>query len=450
MTLALRTVRGGEELPGWRVAGERLLRDGDGGLLWLLDEPRRRRVSETGVLSLDDPGEWRLEEGDGGGAALRCADDEAVTDLVELRGPAAEAFERDASEPMTVVPSFRPLARPEDLGAYLVGDIVVTGGPNGRWQADQVALSIYRIARLRGGPFWDQVAAHVAGATARRMEAAPHGRVVTDHWRKGESHARFVTDAALLLSAHAELTGAESFRRAAERAADAIESYAVPLAGGRWYLHDSVEQEEGRNDLVLNTHLHAVTALRACGRDVAPGLRALEAVLGRRARMPRAWLVGAQVAAADATRAFAPRRIGRRLVPPSQEALARLAGSSRVLRFPGGYVARDASGAIAPAAYLAVNVSDLAVLQRNAPSPAAAAALAEGLRYARRFFYMRAELRDLRAGAQVLLPHALRNAGRLRDADRAAALATRAGLHPIVGWPGYEDALWSRLAAGTP
>jgi hypothetical protein len=449
LSFELRTLRGSHELPGWHARGDRLLGDGSGNLLLLLDEPRRRSLSEHGVLTLDKPANWAFQSQESG-TALAVDDPEAEFDLVEMRGPPARAFERDASEPMTVVPSFRALTGPGGLSDYLVGDIVVTGGPFGRWQADQVALSLYRIARLRGGPFWEAVAHHIATATARRMERAPDGRVVTDHWRKGESHARFVTDAALLLVAHAEWSGAPDMARVAERAADAIESFAVPFAGGRWYLHDSVEQDEGRNDLVLNTHLHAVTALHASGRDVTPGMRALEAVLAARARGPRALAVGAGVAAADAARALVPRRIGRRLVPPSQEALARLAGRTRALRIPSGYVARDASGVIAPAAYLAVNVSDLAVLQRNTPSAAAAVALAEGLRYARRFLYMRAELRDLRAGAQVLLPHALRNAGRPREAARAAALAAAAGLDPIVGWPGYEDALWSRLAAGTP
>ena len=113
-------------------------------------------------------------------------------------------------------------------------------------------------------------------------------------------------------------------------------------------------------------------------------------------------------------------------------------------------MARDASGKLAPAAYLAVNVSDLAVLERNTPSPAAASALREGLAYARRFLYMRAELRDDRGAAQVVLPHALRNAGHEGEAERAAALAHGHGIAPLVGWPGYLDSLWRRLAPGTP
>jgi hypothetical protein len=442
-------VVGGADLPGWRVDGPRRLRNDAGDLLWLLDEPRRRDVSPTGVLTLSEPAAWALVDVDGG-AQLRCGDPEAAVDLVELHGQTATAFERDASEPMTVVPSFRPLAGPDRLGDYLVGDLVVTGGPLGRWQVDQVALSIYRIARLRGGPFWDGIAGHVAAATARRVERAADGRVVTDHWGKGEVHARFVADAALLLVAHAEATREERFEHAAARAADGLESFGVPYGGARWYLHDSVEQEAGRNDLVLNTHLHAITALRAAGHDVERGLGALEAVLAGRARGARGAAAGAGLAAADVALALAPRRVARPLARRAQQRLARTAEQARVLRIPGGYVARDASGAPAPSAYLAVNVADLAVLQRNTPSPAAAAALGEGLSYARRCLYMRAELRGDRRGAQVLMPHALRNAGHAEEAARAADAARGRGLAPVVGWPGYEDQLWSRLAPGTP
>jgi hypothetical protein len=441
MSFTPRTLRDGAELAGWRVADERLLRDGTGGLMWLLDAPRRRTWSATGVLELGEPPAWSLQDGEGG-ALLRCADAEAEVDAVEMRGELGRAFERDASEPLTVIPSFRALGGPDDLGHYLVGGRVVTGGPRARWQVEQAALSIYRIARVRGGAFWEAVAEHLAQVVARRVEEAPGGRPVTDHWGKGEVHARFVADAALLLSAHGDpLCG---------RAADAVESFAVPFGGGLWYLHDSVEQQAGRNDLVLNTHLHALTALLACGRDVEPGLRALEAALAPRARGPRGALAGYALAGTDIVRAFAPRGRGRRASARAHARLARVAERQRALRIPAGYVARDASGAPAPSTYLAVNLSDLAVLQRNRPTSMAAAALAHGLAYARRFAHMRAELHDERPAVQVLMPHALRNAGRERAAARAAALARRHGLAPIVGWPGYEDELWSRLARGTP
>jgi hypothetical protein len=424
-----------------RVAAARLLRGGDGTLVWLIDEPRRRTWSDTGVLVLGDPSAWALEDGEAG-AVLRCADPEAEADAVELRGETARAFERDASEPMTVIPTFRGLGGPRDLAQYLVGGRVVTGGASARWQVEQAALSLYRIARLRGGAFWEAVAEHVAEATARRVDEAPDGRAVTDHWGKREVHARFVADAALLLAAHGDAR--------AERAADAVESFGVPFAGGRWYLHDSVEQEAGRNDLVLNTHLHALTALRACGRDVGLGLRALDAALQNKVRGARGIAAGGALASADLVRAFAPYRRGRRAAARAQARLARAAERERSLRIPGGYLARDASGSPAPAHYLAVNVSDLAVLQRNTPTEAAGIALAEGLTYARRFAYVRAELRDERAGAQVLMPHALRNAGRAAKAARTAALARSHGLAPLVGWPGYEDELWGNIARGTP
>ena len=441
MSFTPRAVRDGHEFEGWHVAGKRVLHDGAGGVTWLIDEPRVRSWSRTGVLTLAPPGEWSLEDGPRG-AILHCGDSSAEVDAVELRDNVARAFEADASEPMTVIPSFRPLGGPDDLHAYLVDGRVVTGGPKNRWLVEQAALSVYRIARLRGGAFWGAVAEHVAEATSRRVGEADDGRLVTDHWGENESHARFVADAALLLAAHGDPR--------AERAADAIESFGIEFGGGCWYLHDSVEQEAGRNDLVLNTHLHALTALRACGRDVEPGLRALDAALAAKARGARAAITGATVAGADLVRAFAPAGRGRRLAARAHERLAHLCEQERALRLPGGYVARDTSGRPAPSTYLAVNVSDLAVLQRNTPTAAAAKALSEGLTYARRFAYMRAELHGQRAGVQVLMPHALRNAGREHDAERAAALAARNGIAPLVGWPGYEDELWPALARGTP
>lgn len=449
MSFTPRAVRDGAEFRGMRVAGDRVLQGGHGTCVWLIDEPRVRTWSDTGVLVLEEPAQWRFEETDDG-VTLRCSDSGAEADAVELGPEEAAAFERDSSEPLTVIPSFRPLAGPDDLAHYLVGGRVVTGSPRARWQVEQAALSIYRIARLRGGAFWEGVADHVADWTVQRVEDAADGRPVTDHWGEREVHARFVADAALLLAAHAELRPGGRVERAAARAADAIETFAVPFAGGRWYLHDSVEQHAGRNDLVLNTHLHAINALRAAGRDTEAGLRALAAALRRRAGGPSGIATGAAVAIAELAGAFGPQRVARPLAHRVHHRVADVAGRERVLRLPGGFVARDASAHLAPTTYLAVNLSDLAVLQRNTPSPAAAAALAGGLAHARRFAYMRAELRGTAPAVQVLVPHALRNAGREREAARAAALARRAGLAPIVGWPGYEDALWSRLAAGTP
>src|SRR4051812_43605645 len=441
MSFRPRLVRDGHSFEGWHVARGRVLRDRSGGITWLIDQPRVRTWSPTGVLTLEPPAEWSLEDGPVG-AILHCRDADAEADAVQLSAEEARAFESDTSEPMTVIPSFRPFGGPGDLAHHLVGGRVVTGGPRARWQVEQAALSIYRIARWRGGAFWDAVAAHVAEAAGERVEEGPGGRPVTDHWGKGEVHARFVADAALLLAAHGNPR--------AELAADAIESFGIAVGGGRWYLHDSVEQDAGRNDLVLNTHLHALTALRACGRDVEPGLRALDSALEAKTGGARGIATGAAVGCADLVRALSPAGRGRRMASRAHERLARLCEREHALRLPGGYVARDASGRPAPSTYLAVNVSDLAVLQRNTPTPAAGRALAEGLAYARRFAYMRAELDDQRAGVQVLMPHALRNAGQVHAAERAVALAQRHGIAPLVGWPGYEDELWPALARGTP
>jgi hypothetical protein len=293
------------------------------------------------------------------------------------------------------------------------------------------------------------LADHVAEVTRARAESAPDGRAASGHWGHGDVHVRFLADALLLLVAHAEWRGGERFRRAAERAADGLESFRTAYAGGRWYLHDSVEQSEGRNDLVLNTHVIALIALIAGGRDAAAGLRALESVLAARARAARAIAVGAGLAAGDLSRAFAPQRIAGHAAKRVQPRVASVAARARALRIPGGFVARDASGRPAPSHYLTVNLADLAALQRNAPAPVVASALAAGLRYARWSGYVRAELRG-HTGPAVLLPAMLRCAGRDGAAERAAESARRAGFAPAIGWPEYEDSLWSLLAPGTP
>lgn len=445
-----RSLRAADGVPfrGWRVVGERLLRDEQGNLIWILNPPKLREWIEFGVLADQRPTEWRLEDHESG-ALLRCDQPEAELDLIELRGAAARAFERDDSEPMTIVPTFRSLGGPDDLGQHLVGGRVLSGGPRTKWPVEQAAIYLYRIARLRGGAFWDGVAGYVAAATVRRIEEAPAARLVSNHWGKGETHVRFLADAALLLAAHAELTRADRYRLAAERAADGIESFGAPVSAGRWYLHDSVEQAHDRNDLVLNTHLHALTALHACGRDVRLGLHALEAVLGARARGLRAAGLGAALAASDLGRAYGPGRAAGAVARRVHSRVARLTGTTRALRLPGGFVARDSSGANAPFHYMAVNLSDLAVLQRNTPTPAAAAALAAAVRYTLSVAYTRAELRS-HVGTAAFIPGALYNAGHEGAANRAVSAVRRAGCAPLVGWPGYRDSLWSRLAEGTP
>ena len=441
-------VRDRTTFAGWRRAGPALLRDGAGNLTWILRPPERRTWTDSGVLADAAPVPWTLEQ-DGQATVLRSAEHDAVVDLVELRGQAAVAFERDRSVPMTVVPSFEPLTGPDGLADYLVGGHVLTGEHRIKWPVEQANLSLYRIARARGGAFWDGVAEHVAAVTAARIEAAPGGRPVSDHWGKGETHVRFLADAALLLAAHSELTGEARYLDARERAAAALESFGVPLAGGVWYLHDSVEEGAGRNDLVLNTHVHALTVLHACGRSIAAGLLGLRAMVGPRMGGARAAAVAVAVAVADLGLAFAPPRPAQRVAAAAHARLAALTAGRRALRLPGGFVARDTSGAPAPLHYLIVNLADLAVLQRNTPVPEAGSALASGLRYARRSGFVRAQVR-LGDRLAVLMPGALRNAGRAADAERLAHALGERGLAPMVGWPGYEDRLWSALAPGTP
>jgi len=443
------SVDGEAAFPGFRITGERVLADGNGNLLWIVNPPQRRSWASDEILTDVEPIDWRLEDRPGG-AVVRVAGEGGEMDVVELSGAAATAFDSSASEePMTVVPTFRALGSAADLSEHLVGGHVLTGGPRRKWPVDQTALSLYRIARLRGGAFWHGVADHIAEVTCTRAETAPDGRAASGHWGHGDVHVRFLADAVLLLVAHAEWRGGQRFRRAADRGADGLESFGTPYAGGRWYLHDSVEQSEGRNDLVLNTHVLALIALIAGGRGAAAGLRALESVLAARARGARAIAAGAALAAGDLSRAFAPRGIAGHAAKRVQPTVASVAAEARALRIRGGFVARDASGRPAPAHYLTVNLADLAALQRNAPAPLVASTLATGLRYARWSGYVRAELRG-RAGPAVLVPAMLRCAGRDGAARRAAEAARRAGFAPAVGWPGYEDRLWGRLAPGTP
>jgi hypothetical protein len=443
-----RRVRDGVRFSGWRVIGERLLADGEGGLMWLIGPPERRTWRRPDVLGPYERPGWTLEQADDG-ALLRCEAGDAELDTLEMHGPVARAFEADRSEPLTVIPTFRALRGPHGLSEHLVGGHVLSGGPKGRWPSDQVALSLYRIARWRSGPFWDSVAGHIADVSARRIEQASGGRPVSDIWSSGEVHSRYLADAALLVSAHAALTAAPRFEAAAERAADGLASFGTAYANGCWYLHDSLEQDAARNDLVLNTHLHALTALHACGRPIAQGQSALEAVLARRTRGARALRAGLGLVVSERALAHRATRMGHRIAERAQLAAARAAHETGSLRLPGGYVARDLSGARAPRYYLTVNVGDLAVAQRNFPSPMAGRALDGALRFLARSGFVRADARS-GSGTLTMLPAALRNADCADAARRAAEAARAAGFAPAIGWPEYEDSLWPRLARGTP
>jgi hypothetical protein len=48
------------------------------------------------------------------------------------------------------------------------------------------------------------------------------------------------------------------------------------------------------------------------------------------------------------------------------------------------------------------------------------------------------------------VPALLRNAGLEHAARREAELLRDRGHAAAVGWPGYTDSLWKRLAPGTP
>jgi hypothetical protein len=88
-------------------------------------------------------------------------------------------------------------------------------------------------------------------------------------------------------------------------------------------------------------------------------------------------------------------------------------------------------------------------LSMETPPPGFDRWLADGLRFARRSGFFRAELRD-RNPVAVLIPAVLRLAGRDDQAAAAAEHARAAGLAPMVGWPGYADRLWPLLGDGSP
>ena len=99
--------------------------------------------------------------------------------------------------------------------------------------------------------------------------------------------------------------------------------------------------------------------------------------------------------------------------------------------------------------YLLVNLHDLAMFSSNHRDRLAGRALRSGLRYARWSGHLRARRRSGDSTIAVL-PDLLRAAGRSGDAAREAQRLASLGWAPAIGWPGYEDDLWSRLTPGTP
>jgi hypothetical protein len=419
------------------VAADRFV-DERGREEWLLHLPSRRVWSPAGAL-VDTRRVGHVVSQSEAGVQLR-VDEPCEIDVMELGEGEAVAARSDRREAMTVIGSFAPLAGPADLGRFLVGSTILDTTDFGgrRCPSEQTALSIYRIARARGGTFWDAVAKAIGDLVARRVTDAPGGLPVHDLLGAGETHTRFVADAVLLLLADGRAEAVAS-------ALDGLDAMSVPWGDGRWYLHDTLERDTPRNDLVLNTHVHAVVAASAAGSDVAPPLTALDAVLSLRGERAPGAVFAAMLAVSDRLRA---RGRGHGLAHRAQHMAARARARSPHLRLPGGWLARDVTSHPAPS-YFTVNLSDLAVLDRVRPTAASVAALRAALRYARVSGHFAAQRRD-RDPLAVLVPSLLRNAGLLEAARRAADATVAAGWAPAIGWPGHEDHLWDDLPAGTP
>jgi hypothetical protein len=424
-------------LPGLRRAGPDRLVDAKGNVTWMLHAPARRIWSATGCLADTRPVAYSVEEDDDGVRVV--VDETSEVDLMQLTRVEAEAIDGDGPEALTVIGSFEPLGGAVDLARFFVGSTVLDTTDFGgrRCPSEQTALSIYRIARHRGGPFWNDVAEAVAEIVAARVRAAPDGRPVHDLLGKGESHTRFVADAVLLLLAAGDGDPATAAMRG-------LDGLAVPTDGGCWYLHDTLEHDAGRNDLVLNTHVHALVASRAVGHDVAPAMAALDSALSLRGE-PRGVVLAAMLGISDRLRS---RGRGHALAHRAEQMAARSRTRTPHLRLPGGWVARDTALGPAPS-YFTVNLADLAVLERVGPSLRSTAALRAGLRFARASGHFAAQRVD-RDPLAVLVPTLLRNAGRGDAARRAADATLAAGWAPAIGWPGYEDHLWAALPPGTP
>ncbi len=352
---------------------------------------------------------------------------------------------------MTVPGSMHQLAGPRDLRHFLTGIAAMETHPDGGRgrSTEQTLLSLYRIARHRAGPFWTAAAAHVAEIVRARVAASPSGLVGLE---QGVSHTRLQLDGILLLAAENERAPSRPLHDAIAHAVEGLERLSVPLAGGTWYLHDTDERDAGENRLVLNTHVHAVIVRHALGLPVEDARRALDHALAL--RPPRAVGVPLGVASAlgdmalGAARGRVPLRVAGSLARAPRGLAMRARHRWNHLALPGGLVARDVCFPHNPS-YVMVNLNDLAVLERNCATSTSSRVLRAGLRYARTtgFFGTQARLED---PLWVLVPNLLANAGRPDDAVTAARAAADRGIAPAIGWPDHRDALWSRLAPGTP
>ena len=440
----------GVAFPQARVEDPRRVRFADGSLTYVLNEPALRSWGTHDDLTDLEQVEWKLTEEEGD-ARLVAAREGAEVDLLELGPDAARSLD-ERPEPLTVVPSFTPLGAATELGEYLVGGRVLTGSETRRKPVDAVSLSIYRIARFRGGPVWDAVADHVANVVATRVEQAEGGNLVHHIWTGGETHVRYLNDAILLLAAHAERAGEERWRAALGRACALLdEHFTLDVPAGRWVLHDSLERDDARNHWVLNTHLQAILALQAAGQDVRDHLDAAVAALEPRVTGAHGLRTATGLVVAETLRAHGPRRHAGRRIASAYERAAGACSAARALRLPGGWIARDLSGDRRRVHYFTVNLTDLAGVVLATPDPPAALArcLEAGVRFGRASGFFRAEMRAA-TPLSALIPTLYRLVGTRSRAESAAERARRAGLAPMLGWPGYEDALWPRLGDPSP
>ena len=313
----------------------------------VLGDPVTRRYADDG----------RLAESTAGGPG-------AVVDVLELSADEVAAFEASpAPVPMLVTGSFTAVRGADTLGRFLVGGAVLdTNVFDGhRCPSEQTALGLWRIARLRGGAFWDGVADLIAAWVETRITSAVGVGPVHSVWGDGETHVRFLADAALLLLA--------AERSAASRAVDLLEQFAVPLGGGQWFVHDSLELARGTRR-PRGEHPRAGTGrARRVGSSHRGGLR-------RAGRRPRS--AAAAHAARRSPRAGWPSPTGSAVtVPldcdprPMPSRGGRSGGSLVTTRRTGtsgsraATCARDASVRAAPHYYFGVNLYDLGVLVAN-------------------------------------------------------------------------------------
>ena len=411
---------------------------GSGTTRLRLCEPVTRHYTADGRLAGSTPGGAR-----------------AVVDVIELTPDEARALtgeEHAPPPPMVVLGSFTALGGADTLGRFLVGGAVLDTNlfDGHRCPSEQTALGLWRIARLRGGAFWEGVADLIASWTEGRIASATGVGPVHGLWGHAETHVRFLADAALLLAAAGRSP-------AAERAVTFLDRFALPFGGGRWYVHDSLELATGSPDLVVNTHAQVVAVLAATGRATGAAVHALEAALAarpRRAARPAAAVAAAALGASDLVGSRGPVRLRGRAEGLARWAQGRIAhghAATPAVRLPGGYLARDASRRPAPHYYAGVNLYDLGLIVANgvvAADGRSGRAFRAALRWASATGSFDV-LRRSGTGIACLEPIVWQQAGRLGRALDARTRLVDAGFVPAPGWPGHLDAPWRAFSAGT-